>query len=208
MTRVAIVLGKIWKKERRNGVPQLSMEAKMTALAAGQMYCAGKVDLLIFTGGHTAGAEYPSEARAMAEYCKEKCRKIERVRKQYRSITDTAIMLEEEAFDTITNARLVRKMLSENKIRTTPFLLTRRYHLKRAERIFLREGIQTWPTAVEDIFMRRTDRHAQLGEKYLGSYHYRLCEAKELLVRIQLAVDPDARIQRFITRRERHAKEK
>jgi hypothetical protein len=38
------------------------------------------------------------------------------------------------------------------------------------------------------------------------SLRYRLIKAKEYLLRLQLVIDPEARIQRFITRRMRFAK--
>jgi uncharacterized SAM-binding protein YcdF (DUF218 family) len=170
------------------------MEAKMTAIVAGEMFRCGTVDLLVFTGGKTAGEEYPSEAEAMAAYC------IQRY-----DIPPEAIILECVAFDTITNARLVKKIF-DDKGYDDAWLLSRKYHLKRAQDIFFREGMKTDPIPVEEILWFRSPRHRKLADAYMHSLHYRVVRIKEYLLRLQIAVDPEARIQRFITRRMRFAK--
>lgn len=193
MKRIVIVLGKEYR--RLNGKPVLSMEAKMTAIAAGEMYKHGAVDVLIFTGGKTAGPEYPSEAEAMADYCMQRY-----------DIPREAIIIESVAFDTISNARLVQKILHDNEIDSVPMLLSREYHLPRAEGIFLREGLKTARVAVENMFLIRSPRHRKLAKTYMNSLYYRAVRVKEFLLRLQLAIDPGARIQRFITRRMRFEK--
>jgi uncharacterized SAM-binding protein YcdF (DUF218 family) len=193
MMNIAIVLGKEFRKF--NGKPVLSMEAKMTAIAAGEIYKFGLVSLLIFTGGRTAGPEHPSEAEAMAAYCV----------KRY-GIPPEAIILEDAAFDTITNARFVKTIILSKGIRELPMLVSRAYHLPRAEGIFFREDLKTIPVYVESMLSLRSSRHCELAEKYMYSLRYRLIKAKEYLLRLQLVIDPEARIQRFITRRMRFAK--
>jgi uncharacterized SAM-binding protein YcdF (DUF218 family) len=191
---VAIVLGKEYR--RFNGKPVLSMEAKMTAIAAGEMYQCGVVRLLIFTGGKTAGPEYPSEAEAMARYCM----------RLYPEIPREGIIIEDVAFDTIANARLVKKIIQNNEIGSMPVLISRKYHMERAQGIFLREGMKTDPIPAEDILFFRSLRHRKLADAYMHSLYYRAVRVKEYLLRLQLAVDPEARIQRFVTRRMRFAK--
>jgi uncharacterized SAM-binding protein YcdF (DUF218 family) len=190
---MAIVLGKEYR--RFNGKPVLSMEAKMTAIAAGEMYKCGVVSLLIFTGGKTAGQEYPSEAEAMAAYCTQRY-----------DIPREAIIIEDAAFDTIANARLVKKIIQDHEIEGVSVLISRKYHIERAQNIFLREGMETDPIPAEDLLFFRSLRHRKLADAYLCSFYYWVVMVKEYLLRLQLAVDPEARIQRFITRRMRFAK--
>jgi uncharacterized SAM-binding protein YcdF (DUF218 family) len=193
MTYAAIVLGKEYR--RFDGKPVLSMEAKMTAIAAGEMYRCGAVSMLIFTGGKTAGPEYPSEAETMALYCM----------RRYPEIPPEAIIIEGVAFDTISNARMVRDILRKNGSRAA-LLISRNYHLPRAEEIFLREGVVTVGINAEAAYAHRSSRHSTLANAYTGSLYYRILRVKEFLLRFQLAVDPEARIQRFITKRLRFAK--
>lgn len=192
MPRVAIVLGKEFRKF--NGKPVLSMEAKMTALAAGELYKCGSTNMLIFSGGKTAGPEYPSEAEAMADYC----------RKRY-DILPEAIIIEDVSFDTIANARMVRDILRKNGWKS-PFLISRNYHLDRAWEIFFREGVAAIALSAETIIEHRSLRHSLLANAYRSSFYYRLVRVKEFILRFQLAIDPDAKLQRFITRRLRFAK--
>ncbi len=192
MNRTVIVLGKTWKYVQ--GRPQLSIEAKMTALAAGELYRAKLADKFIFSGGKTAGDDHISEAQAMAEYCSVHC-----------GIPAECIALEEVSFDTIANARCLKGMLELNSV-LCPILLTRDYHGKRARHLFASEGIRTELASVEEVMSGRSYWHCAFAKKYTRSAYYLMQRIKECLIMFQLLIDPEARMQRFITRRIRFVK--
>ncbi len=72
-----VVLGKNWREYPPGKEPQkfklrLSIESKMSVLAAGEMFKEGLIDKIIFSTGKTAGKEYPSEGEEMIKYLKER----------------------------------------------------------------------------------------------------------------------------------------
>src|SRR3989344_8674373 len=88
-----IVLDRIWrpgKKDSPEWGHHLSVDGKMRALAAVEMYKAGLVDKIIFTGGKASGKEYPSDAESMRAY----------FLKKYPDIPEGKIVLEEESLNT------------------------------------------------------------------------------------------------------------
>lgn len=132
---VFIVLGKNWQSK---DPLVLSADSKISVLALiWQLKKA--IDLgpeikIIFSTGHTAGAETMSEAEAMKKFFEEKCEKCE----EYKiDLTNVTILLEEDSLDTLGNAKEVKNSFSSqiddaDKI----ILITVSYHMKRSKSIF------------------------------------------------------------------------
>jgi uncharacterized SAM-binding protein YcdF (DUF218 family) len=123
---IVIALGKNWEK----GNKKLSLESRMTALAAGKLLADGVAKRAIFSGGYTAGDKMPSEARGMGLHMFR--------RSKYKGQAANAD-LEEASLDTSRNAENVKKGLKgDEKV----LLLSMRYHFPRARRIFKSYGIK------------------------------------------------------------------
>lgn len=88
------------------------------------MFTHGVGDLIIFSGGRTAGLEYPSEAEAM----RDSMRSHERF--SGLAVPDEAIRLEEESSSTAGNLEEVKARLSEFDVDDV-ILLTVGYHIPR-----------------------------------------------------------------------------
>lgn len=165
-----IVLGKNWRK-----VPDakmspdtdrihLSLESKMTARAALEMYLDGKTDKIILAGGKTAGKDWPSEAQAMADYMTKIYRAHlgQKDRDHSKETTDEMISLfnqsliiEDQSIDTKTNADEVSRILTEHNLNNAA-LITVGFHLGRAEQNFQEQGIEAQGFKSEDVMKQYT----------------------------------------------------
>ena len=130
-----VVLGKNigvdWTPERvRNQRFNLSPHSRINVLAAGIIYKAGLTGKIIFSTGHTSGKNVPSEAEAMK-------RQLLRI---FPSIPDEDVLLEEESLDTWTNASKFKRIQKDKGYKNMG-LLTVGFHLKRAEYLFERAGV-------------------------------------------------------------------
>ena len=69
-----VVLGKNigigWTREKIRKTPNsLSDRSILSVYAAGFLYKTGNFNRIIFSGGKTAGEDFPSEAAAMKDFC-------------------------------------------------------------------------------------------------------------------------------------------
>lgn len=156
-----VVLGHIWPEHPRGRPPEefklkLSMESKMAAVAAAEMFKNKLTSKIIFSGGKTAGQAYPSEAAEMARYLKQK----------YPEIPDNVIILEEASIDTAENAELVAEILKELPELKTIALLTMSMHLPRAQALFKEFGIDPHPFPTEEQLKDVSPEYEQFVEKY------------------------------------------
>ena len=110
---------------------ELSVESKMAAVSAGLLYLAGKTEQIIFTGGKTAGEQFPSEAQAMKDYMKATFQD---------AIPDSVIRTEDQSLDTVENAKAVKGILEQNPDQKVGYI-TVDYHLQRARETFSRQGL-------------------------------------------------------------------
>ena len=198
MKSIAIILGKNWKcyppkNHKVDFIIELSVESKLSALAAGQLYILGMADVLLFSGGKTAGKEWPSEAMAMWHYTKN----------NFKNIPNEAVMLEEKSFDTDGNAVEVKKILdgmnSENIL-----LLAIGYHLPRSEKIFKHFGIEFTSFTSEEIVKKYLPEHNNLLNEFRKSFRVKIELVREFLFRIWIFFDQKGKLMRFVTKRIRH----
>ena len=196
-----VVLGKNWREyppdEKPEGFDlQLSIESKMSSLAAGEMFKQGLVDKLIFSGGKTAGAEYPSEGEAMIEYLKEK----------YPDIPEGSIIAENASIDTSENAEQVAEILAKDPTLQKIALMTVGFHLQRAEKLFKEFGIETTPFPSEEELKKRSPHYERFVDAYLKSGHVKTEEIKEIILRSLLYIDAKGKIPGLLTKKIRHQK--
>ncbi|MBV9279602.1 MAG: YdcF family protein [Chloroflexi bacterium] len=185
--RVLVVLGKNWRRSPFG----LSLESKMNALAAAELYAAGRVDHLLFSGGRTAGRDRQSEAEAMYLF----------LRRFYGAdrIPDTAVLLEDRSIDTAGNAEQAAATLARLGIQEVG-LLTVECHLPAATLLFAAYGVKPCATfAAEAILRQRSPHHAALLQRYRRSPRARLDRVRERIRRALLPVDPAGRLLRPVT---------
>lgn len=87
----------------RNKQGHLSLESMLNVVAAGKLFNKGVAEGIIFTSGHTAGNDIPSEAQAMKDLLKE----------IFPQVSDNAIILEEESKSTGGNAEKVSRIIKQ-----------------------------------------------------------------------------------------------
>ena len=109
----------------------ISLESALNVIAAGKLYNRGLTERIIFSTGHTAGDDLPSEAEAMRYLLKE----------IYPEIPDSAIILEERSKDTSGNAEEVNKIIRLNNFKPVG-LVDVGFHLKNAVTLFRRYGVE------------------------------------------------------------------
>lgn len=199
--RALVVLG----SEFRSDIPKksghelrpnaLGLEAKIRALAAGEMLQNETVEKVIFSGGQTAGAAYPSQAAAMWEYLK----------KRYPHVQEDHIILEEGSIDTVENAKKIADLLDQYGLDNVILLLTSEWHLKRAQKIFENQGIETEPLSAEELLASRGQKgsarepYKEFLRSYRSSSRVKIEKMKEAILRALLIVDPEGKIPRRIT---------
>lgn len=199
-----IVLDRIWRPGKKDSPERghhLSVDGKMRALAAVEMYKAGLVDKIIFTGGKASGKEYPSDAESMRAY----------FLKKYPDIPEDKIILEEESFNTYENAEEAAGILERHNIQNVA-LLTNEYHLERAKKIFEGEGVKVSEFPAERFLAHRrsasgTNHYERFVESFMKSGHVKWEKAKEAILRGLLVVDRHGALPRAVTRAVRHGME-
>ncbi len=130
-----IVLGKNigvgWTREKIRKTPHfLSDRSELSVFAAGFLFKTGNFNKIIFSGGKTAGVEFPSEAAAMKEF----------ILKKFPEIPENKIILEENSFDTIENAIEVKKIIKNLGLNQLIGLTTNEF-AGRAKMVFKKEGL-------------------------------------------------------------------
>ncbi len=143
-----VVLGKNigigWTREKIRKTPNfLSDRSELSVFATGLLFKTGNFNKIIFSGGKTAGVDFPSEARAMKDF----------LLKEFPEIPGDKIILEENSFDTIENATEVKKILKDIGINQTIGLTTNEF-AKRAKMVFKKEGLRIDFLKVNDALKR------------------------------------------------------
>ena len=185
---VAIALGKNWGPNKRpNSKPKrLSLESRMTALAAGKLLKDKVVGKIIFSGGYTAGNEMPSEAKAMQNY----------MDRSYRNKAEE-VYLEDKSLDTSRNAENIKDLIKE---KDNVLLLSVGYHFPRAKRIFNNYGIKADIISSEEVLSGNDSRMDRFLKNYHGSFRHFFETAKETLILNPISwVDKKGLALRYVT---------
>lgn len=161
-----VALGKNWrlpvgtdKTHPKGGGPRvnLSIESKITTLAAAELYLSGRANKIIFSTGKTAGKDaqgndYPTEAEAMYEFMRRSVSE--------EAIPDSDVILETTSFDTAGNAEEVKKILDRENIGKNIAVLTIGYHSFRAGKLFENYGLKTKVLRSEDVLGKANERYS------------------------------------------------
>ncbi len=201
-----IALGKNWRLPITGGPRiDLSLESKMTALAAGQMYRDGKVGKIIFSTGKTAGKnsegnDYPTEAEEM--------RRFMRIFFPIDEIPEEDVIVEAESFDTAGNAQEVRHILLKENIKN-PALLTVGFHLPRSKKLFANYDVSIKKAfSSEDVLKGRNPHYKKFLSDYFWSKRHIKEIAKETIgVGLVYTIDPKGERLRRITTKTRNREE-
>lgn len=210
-----VVLGKNWRSQKkrknlnqrfpeRRKSQDLSVDAKIAAIAAGMMYLARFTHKIVFTGGKTAGEAWPSEAQAMKEFMQKTFQPNDGDKKQS-LIPNKAIYVLETSKDTSENAIEIKQLLKKPEFSSTKTespigYMTIGYHQPRAEQQFQNSDLPSgqWFNS-EEIISFRSSLHHQLTEKLQGSPRINLLEgSREFIARALLKIDPNAKIGRYL----------
>ena len=196
-----IALGKNWRLPIEGSRIYLSIESKITAIAAGQMYVDGRAGGIIFSTGQTAGINkeigqpYPTEAEEMKRFM--------RIYFNEDQIPESAIKTEAISFDTAGNAEEVKKILEDEKLKKVA-VLTIGSHKRRSGKIFANYGVSVTAIASQDVLKNRNGHY----DKFLNEYAWSTRHAKELLketiLNTLLFVDPKGEKLRAVTTKSRN----
>jgi uncharacterized SAM-binding protein YcdF (DUF218 family) len=195
-----VALGKNWRLPVGPRI-QLSIESKMTVLAAGQMYADGKVGKIIFSTGETAGKNlqghtYPAEADQMKKFLRRFFSEEQ--------IPDAAIELENHSFDTAGNAEEVRTIINDLHLQKVA-LLTVGFHLPRSMRLFKSYGVNVdQGLSSEQILEARSSHYQGFLDEYHQSDRYKNLTSTERKVNAISIIDRKGKLIRLITKRSRH----
>jgi uncharacterized SAM-binding protein YcdF (DUF218 family) len=130
-----VVLGKNigvgWIRNRiRKTKHYLSDRAEFSILAGGVLFNSGDFKHLIFSGGKTAGLDFPSEAKAMRDFLILK----------FPNFPKEKIILEDISMDTLQNAQEVKKIADSMNLKTL-MVMTTPEHFARSKMLFKKEGM-------------------------------------------------------------------
>jgi uncharacterized SAM-binding protein YcdF (DUF218 family) len=178
----------------------LSLESRISAEAAGMVYEAyPRPDNLniLFSTGHTAGPDVPSEAAAMAAHMKA----------LYPGIPEDRVHTEEKSFDTRTNAIEVASWLdSRPTFRQGRIdLMSVGYHIGNAAILFNRLGVPISRTyASDEVLRERSEKDEVFIQDWFGSSRIQKELKKEGLRSVLLAtIDRRGRLLQTVTQRSR-----
>lgn len=197
---VVIAHGKNWREYPPAGASpdtftlHLSLESKMTALAASELYHQGKTKKVLFSTGDTAGRNFPSESQAMIDY-------LARVG---RSIPEEDVLMEEVSFDTPGNAEESKRIVEKHGLHDVA-LLTVSDHLPRTADLYVNYGQSTSTSyASETIVQHISPHHEKFVNRYAKSPRRRLEQVKEFILRTETRVDKKGVLPRLLTKKIRH----
>lgn len=140
-TRVAVVLGGIFKSTGRKDQPYLLNDSSDRLFKVIKMVKKGKVERVIFTGGGVPfNAERLPEARLMKQFVNE-----------FNLLPDTLLWVEKKSVNTHQNALFTKQLLQE-RMPWAPmniFLVTSAMHMPRAAYIFRQYGFGVTPVPTD-----------------------------------------------------------
>lgn len=141
---------------------QMSMEAKMRTIAAGQAYTEGLTDKIILTGGKTGGQELPSESETMKNMLIKKFQ-----------IPEDKLIIEDKSTNTIENfAHVVNIIDQDPSSYSNVAVLSNQYHVDRAQEIGKRFFVDADGQAAEELLVKRSQKYQKVLDKFFNAPEY------------------------------------
>lgn len=199
---VLFVMGKNWRKyppknakNSKNFKLTLSIESKMSALAAGEIYMSGIADKIVFLSGKSAGKNWPSEGEIMKKFMK----------KRYPLIPDEVIFIKENSVDTASDVYNGVMYAHRTNLKNNA-VLTISYHLPRCLKLFQNYWLTTRIHGLisEKEIKTRSRHYTTFVKKYSESRRIKIEQIKEAILKIIFLLDKKGKILRFITQKIRN----
>lgn len=152
-----VVLGKNivagWNRDRiRKTKYYLSDRGEFSVIAGGALFRTGDFGKIVFSGGKTAGHDFPSEAQAMSDF----------LLLNFSDIPKNKIIIEGISMDTLANAQEVKKIAEKENLKTL-LVMTTPEHIKRSKMLFEKEGLTVDMISSEEVLKKYAP---DLYEKY------------------------------------------
>jgi uncharacterized SAM-binding protein YcdF (DUF218 family) len=190
--KILIVLGKGIDVYQGKTV-KMRIESKFNAIAAGMQFQKEDYSIILYSTGHTAGQEFPSESEVMCQYMLNK----------FNDISPSQIRMELESIDTVENITCIAKMVEPN---WQIDVLSVDAHLKRVKLLFKKlANIDINPIAAESV-MYENKRYRKVLSNYKKKGRATVELIKEFILRNLLIIDPKGQLLRKVTERQRYRK--
>ena len=145
------------KNKIRNSINYLSPKSELNVIAGALFFKKNQTKILIFSGGKTAGKNYPSEAEAMRNFLISK----------YPDIPESSIILEDKSFDTKQNAKNSKLLIENNNFKRISFITTKA-HIPRSKKLFKDVGLDIEGHSAEEIVERNAPEIFEEYKKEFG----------------------------------------
>lgn len=180
MQQVYVLLGKrLGREEYLHAVSKsgcrvaLHPDAQLRVDALAAISRESPVDLVVCSGGRTAGGALPSEARSLALSVE---------------LADYGprlprFLLDEESLNTNENAERIKALLEKTQYFTL-HVITSGYHAKRVDEIFRTHHLNIEVLPAEDIIARLIPERKEEMRRYKASFRFRMEQLREWVSRM------------------------
>ena len=187
-----VVFGNLSSLDKRTGKLKLSLDGKMRAIAAGELYEEGLTRRIIVSGGKTSGEGSPSEAEMMSNYLI-----------RHFLTPEGIITKEDKSIDTTENIERIKELLEKEKIEERVIMLSNQYHIKRIKKLSAISGLSADAINAESVLLKRSKHYRLFLKRYSGSCEMIIKKIKETILRGLLIINPAGNIPRKIAERTR-----
>ncbi len=144
-----VVLGKnigiSWTRNRiRKTKHFLSDRAQFSVIAGGVLFNSSNFSHIIFSGGKTAGIDFPSEAKAMSDF----------LILNFPDFPKEKIILEDISKDTVQNAQEVKKIADKLNLKHL-MVMTTPEHFARSKMLFKKEGMDVTMISSSEVLKKQ-----------------------------------------------------
>lgn len=187
-----IVLAKNWEVGP-NGKYRLTLDSKMNALAAAQLFEEKVANHFIICGGvrpikSNNGYAPKTESIEMRDYAI-----------KHSNLKPVDFMIDLNSYDTPSNAEETRRMIGTKQFDKLG-LLTTTPHLTRSLEIFDHYGFRCEGISSDDVIARRSNRHKNLVIEVEKSLARQIDYIKETILTPLAFIDANGRLPRMLTR--------
>lgn len=187
-----IVLAKNWEVGP-NGKYRLTLDSKMNALAAAQLFEEKVANQFIICGGvrpikSNNGYAPKTESIEMRDYAI-----------RHSDLKPIDFMIDLHSYDTPSNAEETRRMIGTRQFKKLG-LLTTTPHLTRSLEIFDNYGFRCEGISSDDVIARRSDHHKDLVVEVEKSLARQIDYFKETILTPLAFIEPTGKLPRMLTK--------